>query len=159
MKIMSSQASEYPPVSLFKRLMAILYDSLLMTALLFIIGIMVASLFTFIFNDGNAITAEHPVYRIYQFVILVILFTTAFLFLGWFWTHGGQTLGMRTWKLKLISKDGSNVSWDQAFIRCFTALVSWGAFGLGFLWVLFNKEKKTWHDMASNTILIQLKKS
>ncbi|MCW9056137.1 MAG: RDD family protein, partial [Gammaproteobacteria bacterium] len=101
---------------------------------------------------------SHPAYTVYQFFILILLFITGFLFYGWFWTHGGQTLGMRTWKLKLVSIDNKPVSWKQALIRYIAALLSWGCFGFGFLWALLNKDKKTWHDMASDTALIQLNK-
>lgn len=125
-RIMATETPENTPVSLFKRLLAIFYDAFLLLALLFIVGVIAAGIFTFTINDGNAITPEHPTYLAYQLFMLTLLFSTAFLFLGWFWTHGGQTLGMRTWRIKLISNDGSNISWDQAFIRCFTALISWG---------------------------------
>lgn len=160
---MTLESTENIPASLFKRLFAIFYDSLLMLALLFIMAFIVTNVFLAIghydFGSTQTIESSDPIYPLFQAIMLIALYSTAFLFLGWFWTHGGQTLGMRTWKLKLISKDGSNVSWDQAFIRCFTALISWGAFGLGFLWALFDKENRTWHDLASGTILIQLKKT
>ena len=155
---MTLQTSENTPATLFKRLLGICYDLFLLIALLFTVGVIVAGVITFAINDGNAITESHPAYAVYRIFILILLFITAFLFYGWFWTHGGQTLGMRTWKLKLVSVDNNPVSWKQALIRYIGALISWGVFGLGFLWVLFNKDQKTWHDMLSETKLIQLPK-
>ena len=156
---MTPQTSENTPATLFKRLLAICYDLFLLIALLFTVGVMVAGIITFAINDGNAITDSHPAYAVYRIFMLILLFITGFLFYGWFWTHGGQSLGMRTWKLKLVSADDKPVSWKQALIRYITALISWGSFALGFLWGLFNKEKKTWHDMASDTVLLQLDKT
>ena len=154
---MSIQTAD-TPATLFKRLMAICYDLFLLTALLFTVGVIVAGIITFAINEGNAITANHPAYPVYRIFMMILLFITSFLFYGWFWTHGGQTLGMRTWKLKLVSVDNHPIIWKQALIRYIGALISWGCLGLGFLWVLFNKDKKSWHDLLSDTKLIQLPK-
>src|SRR5690606_5619968 len=83
------------------------------------------------------------------YLLLVCLF-----FYGWFWTHGGQTLGMRVWKVSLISRDGQPVNWRQAGLRFSAALFSWGLFGLGFFWQWLSKEKQSWHDLISGTQLI-----
>ena len=156
---MTLQTSENTAATLFKRLLAICYDLLLLIALLFTVGVIVAGVITFAINNGNAITESHPAYAVYRICMLILLFISSFLFYGWFWTHGGQTLGMRTWKLKLVAVDNNPVSWKQALIRYMTALISWAVSGLGFLWSLFNKDKKTWHDVASDTVLIQLDKT
>ncbi len=142
--------------SLIKRLAAILYDLFLVISLFFIVGIIIASLTTFIINNGQAITKDHPFYLIYQIYLLSILLMCGFLFFGWFWTHGGQTLGMKTWKLKLVSDDGKNITWKQAAIRFFSAIVSWGLGGMGFISALWDKDNKTWHDHLSKTQLVQL---
>lgn len=138
-------ASNYKPASLFKRLSVIGYDAFLLTAILFI-----ATAITLPLNNGEGITHGHPYYPFF----IIYLFIIAFIFYGWFWTHGGQTLGMKTWKLKLISSDGSSVSWKQAFIRFVCAILSVAVFGLGFLWSLFNDKKATLHDICSDTILV-----
>lgn len=86
---------------------------------------------------------------------LLWLLIVAFLFFGWFWTHGGQTLGMRTWRIRLQNRDGGVVSWAQALRRYLAALVSWAAFGLGYWWSLWDKEKMTWHDRWSDSVLVK----
>jgi len=155
---MSPELTETKPASLFKRLIAIFYDLFLLLALLFIVGVVAAGILTFAINNGNAITADHPYYLPYRTFILLLLFFTGLGFFGWFWTHGGQTLGMRTWRLKLVSDNDQTISWQQALIRYSGAILSWGCAGLGFLWALFNKKKKTWHDLLSKTAVIQLNK-
>lgn len=135
----------HKPASLFKRLAVIGYDGLLLIAILFI-----ATALTLIINNGEAITNEHP-----YFPFLVIYwFIISFIFYGWFWTHGGQTLGMKTWNLQLISTDNKKITWKQAFARFCCAILSTIFFGLGFLWSLFNEKKSTLHDIFSNTILV-----
>lgn len=133
---------------LLRRLMAIIYDTLLLLAVLFI-----ATSVAMVFNQGDAIEPGQAIYP-YYIVYLIIL---SFCFYGWFWTHGGQTLGMKTWKMKLVCVDGDAITWWLAFIRFISAAISWAAAGLGFLWSLVHPEKRTWHDIASRCVLIDLR--
>ena len=146
------------PVHLLKRLFAILYDLLLLISLLLIVGGVLSTLAINYFNNGQAITEIHPAYRLYQIIILSSFFLLSFMFFGWFWTHGGQTLGMRTWRIQLITESGVDISWKIAFVRYLAAYVSILLFGLGFLWSLGDPEKRTWHDILSDTRLIKLNK-
>jgi len=77
------------------------------------------------------------------------------LYFSWFWVKAGQTLGMKTWKTLVVSDTGERISWKQATIRYLVAMVSWGAVGIGFVWSLFDSKKRTWHDMASHSYLVQ----
>ena len=137
--------SNHKPASLFKRLVVIGYDGLLLIAILFI-----STALTLPLNDGMAITNQHPLFPF----LVIYWFIISFIFYGWFWTHGGQTLGMKTWNLQLISTDNKKITWKQAFVRFCCAILSTIFFGLGFLWSLFNEKKSTLHDIFSNTILI-----
>ena len=80
------------------------------------------------------------------------------LFFGWFWTHGGQTLGMRSWRIRVVDSEGEAIGWGQAARRYLAALVSWGAAGLGFLWILFDRDGCSWHDRLSGTYLVMTEK-
>ncbi|MDD1627213.1 MAG: RDD family protein [Methylococcaceae bacterium] len=77
----------------------------------------------------------------------------SFFFYGWFWTHGGQTLGLRAWKIKILTLDQKPINWTQALLRFTTSIISWAFFGLGFLWILFDKNQRSWHDHLSKTAL------
>ena len=135
----------HEPASLSRRLGAIFYDALLLLALL-----MLGS-FLYVPIAGRVLPA--PLGRmLYQ----IFLFMIGFLYFAWFWTHGGQTLGLRTWKLRLVARDGGSITWPQATQRFALALVSWLCLGLGFLWVLVDREKLAWHDRFSGTRLIRL---
>lgn len=129
----------YP--SLLKRLLAIIYDSFLLFGVLFF-----ATLIPSLVAGGPI---RHPLFTLYLLVV-------TFVFFGWFWTHGGQTLGMRAWRLKVINEDGSGISWGKALVRFLLAGLSWLILFLGFLWALVDGNKQTLHDRLSKTMLIQL---
>jgi uncharacterized RDD family membrane protein YckC len=133
---------------LFRRLMAIIYDLFLLIALLFI-----ATAAAMVLNKGNAIQPGQPLYPVYVVYLLMI----SFIFYGWFWTHGGQTLGMKTWKMKLQQENGEAVTWPLALLRFITAILSWAAAGLGFIWSLFHPQRRTWHDITSRCVLLDLR--
>jgi uncharacterized RDD family membrane protein YckC len=130
---------------LFRRLFAIFYDCILLIAILMVVfGIATA------LNQGTAIESSDPA----NSMMVLIFFGMVYLYFTWFWVHGGQTLGMKTWKLKLLSADSSVIDWKTATIRFISALFSWALCGLGFLWSLFNRKKQCWHDLTSKTVLI-----
>ena len=75
------------------------------------------------------------------------------------WRRGGQTLGMRPWRLRVMTVDGGKPDWSRLWLRYAVATVSVLLGGLGFWWAWFDREKLTWHDRISSTRLIRLPKS
>lgn len=71
------------------------------------------------------------------------------------WQRGGQTLGMRPWRLRVVAADGSRLAASALWVRYAVATLSLAAAGLGFLWALFDRERLTWHDRVSHTRLIR----
>jgi uncharacterized RDD family membrane protein YckC len=125
----------------FRRLAVILYDLLLLIAVLFVATALILPL-----NAGKAFTGQ-------QFFFPLYLLLVSFVFYAWFWTHGGQTLGLRAWKLKVLTLDRKPINWKQAILRFTVALFSWAVCGLGFLWIFFDKNQYSWHDNLSKTAL------
>jgi len=84
----------------------------------------------------------------------------SFVYFAYSWRRGGQTIGMKSWKIKLqqTEKNQTAIRWSQCAIRFLVAIVSWLAGGLGFIWILFNRQHKSWHDLASGTHLIRVAK-
>ena len=72
------------------------------------------------------------------------------------WRYGGQTLGMRPWRLKVLAADGRIAPPRTLALRYAVATLSLAAAGLGFLWSLVDRERRTWHDLASGTVLVRL---
>ncbi|MBT2969339.1 MAG: transporter [gamma proteobacterium symbiont of Ctena orbiculata] len=131
-----------PVPGILRRLAAIFYDGLLLLALLFVATAVIT------LPLGRPSGASLPIFQFFIFEIIPLLFFTGF------WTRGGQTLGMRAWRLKLIRFDGGDVSWGDALKRHLAALLSLLVFGLGFIWILVDPEKLAWHDRLSQTRLI-----
>ena len=136
---------EYQSAGLFRRLAAILYDSLLIIAMWLITTLLLVAFI----NDGAALQGP-----LFQFG----LYFEACLFYSYFWRLRGQTLGMQVWKIKLVSPSLQTLSWQECFARLFFALVSVSMLGLGFIWMLFDPDKLTWHDRASGTRVVLLRK-
>lgn len=125
--------------SFLRRLAAMLYDVLLLLALLFL-----ATAFLLPFNAGRAFTHQQVFYPVYLLIV-------SFIFYAGFWTHGGQTLGLRTWKMKVLTVNQQPLSWRLALLRFCAAILSWCFFGLGFCWILIDKDRRAWHDYLSKT--------
>ncbi len=143
-----TQTSAPAYAGLFRRLFAIFYDSFLLLAILFIVTAVANAL-----NHGEAIEPGDSLYLLY----VLAIFFLSYLYFAWFWIHGGQSLGMKTWRIQLQSSDHCKISWKTTAIRFVSALFSWGVFGVGFLWALFDKKNRCWHDLASNTVIIDLR--
>jgi len=141
---MTSDTQKLKKAPLLRQLFAMFYDSLLIIAMLFIATAILLS-----FNSGEAITADKsPFYPV--FLLLLV-----FIFYGWFWRNGGQTLGMKVWKIKIIHESGYLPNWQHSFVRLFFALLSMAVVGLGYWWTLFFGY--TWHDKLSHTLIIDIR--
>jgi len=129
--------------TLMRRVAAMLYDGLLILALLFM------STLPFIAAEGGE-PVEPSENLLYQAVLAIVIYG---FFVG-FWTRSGRTLGMQSWRLQLETMDGEKASLGAATIRFFAALLSWAPAGLGFLWSLWDKDRLAWHDRISKTQLV-----
>lgn len=141
------------PPGLARRALAMLYDGLLLIALWFGVSALVLGM-----SAGLLAEPDRPLWLASIHRISLVLVTVGFF--GGFWTHGGQTLGMRAWRLRLVSSpDQGAVNWKQSLLRLASACLSVGAFGLGFFWMWIDPKRRTWHDRLSGTQLILLPKS
>jgi uncharacterized RDD family membrane protein YckC len=120
---------------------ALFYDSILLLGIQFFATLALVPL------HGTAFGPHNPLYQLYLLIV-------AFLFFGGFWTHGGQTLGMRAWKIKLYAADGGTISWRQAGLRFVAALLSLGLLGLGFFAAWFDHKRRCWHDRIAQTEMV-----
>jgi len=128
----------------WRRLLSMIYELLLLVAVLFIAGL----IFHLIFRDTDS-----PFFKI---VFQLYLLSVAGIDLIWFWTHGGQTLAMQTWKLRVISVDGKKISIRQAIARYLFAVTGISFFGCGILWALFDRDRQFLHDRLAGTRIINV---
>ncbi len=127
------------PCGLLRRLAAIVYDSFILIAVLFAATVPVVAI------HGGAVEDS--------WVFTVYLFAIAFAFFGGFWTHGGQTLGMKAWRIRVIRADGSAVRWRDAAWRFVVAAIGWLPLAAGYWWALIDDQRRGWHDRLSGTRL------
>lgn len=109
----SMPSSRHLPAPLYKRLLALVYDSLLLIAVLFL-----AMAVLLIVTGGHQFEGGSPWLSMYMLGV-------SYAFFGWFWTHGGQTLGMQAWRLKLVQANDQPITWWQAGLRVLTAVPAW----------------------------------
>jgi uncharacterized RDD family membrane protein YckC len=131
------------PASLLRRLAAFGYDLLLLTALIFCFTLAVLAL-----RFGEPVppgTVWFP---------LALLAIAAAFFCG-FWVRGGQTVGMRAWRIRVVRDDGSNLGWRVAAARFGAALVSLLPVGLGLWWSLGDRMGRGWHDRWTHTRVVR----
>ncbi|MBE19554.1 MAG: hypothetical protein CMD69_01290 [Gammaproteobacteria bacterium] len=129
-----------------KRVLALIYDSLLIAAI-----IIVASLLL-VFVNG-----EYPkpgtLLSVIQFLISILVGP---FFYSYFWlTNDGQTTGMQAWKIKLVSSNESKLNMKQTYLRCLISVISFLFIGIGYFWILFNKNNLSWSDIATKTRVIK----
>ena len=143
--------SQTASAGVLRRLGAMLYDALLVIALLMILTAAFLPL-----TGGAAITYERvgALEHVYRLALLGV----AVAFFGVFWTRRGQTLGMAAWRLRLVRVDGGPVTWRDALIRLGGACVSWAALGLGYFWIWIARDRLAWHDRWSGTRVVVLPK-
>ncbi len=139
------ETQQLPRAGLGVRLLAMFYDSLLLFS-----ALLVATALALLATRG-ALNYHNPFFRSF-------LFLTCFAFYTWFWLHGGQTLGMRAWRLRVQRIDGGPITIWQALLRFLVAIASLACGGLGFLWMLVDRDRMTWHDRFSETVIVRLPK-
>jgi uncharacterized RDD family membrane protein YckC len=127
-----------------RRLASLLYESLLVTAIL---------IFGWIFpHILLAATAQAKAPNLFVQLHLFLLLLAYF---GWCWVKGGQTLAMKTWKIRLISAAGGRVRPGQATVRYMAAWFSLGLSGAGLLWALVDRDGQFLHDRIAGTRLVR----
>jgi uncharacterized RDD family membrane protein YckC len=131
------------PCGLFRRLLIMLYDGVIIVALL-----MLATVFAMLAGTGNHTAMQDPFYTAYLILVW-------FAYLAWCWHNGGMTLGMRAWHVCITDETGRRPGWGWCVIRFLTSILSAAPAGLGFFWSLIDSEKRTWHDKASRTRLLR----
>lgn len=140
---MSGAPSPYGSRDLLRRLASLLYESLLVFAIaLFSAGLLQAA------TGGMLARIPRPILQIYLFTVLGAYFI-------WCWHRGGQTLPMKTWKLRLMSADGAPVSIGRAALRYLLAWPSIALAGAGIGWALFDREHQFLHDRLAGTRIVR----
>ena len=133
----------HDPSSIGRRLGAMLYESLVVFAIL-----LATFLFPQVVLSGFGMHLGGKAMWLHVFIVLMAYFV-------WCWLHGGQTLPMKTWKLKLVDRDGAPLRPLQAILRYMAAWPSIMLFGIGLFWALFDRDGQFLHDRIAGTLIVR----
>jgi uncharacterized RDD family membrane protein YckC len=128
---------------LWRRLFALLYETLLLVAVLWAAGFLYTAI---VQHLGLA-----PARICFQGYLVAV----AGAYFAIQWTRGGQTLAMKTWRLRLVRSDGGAVGPARALGRYGLALAGLALFGTGFLWALVDRERQFLHDRLADTRIVR----
>jgi uncharacterized RDD family membrane protein YckC len=149
----STPAPQKPRALVIWRLFGMLYDALPVIALWLLISAVFTVAYTYL---GHHATRENiPPYSPLQFLLWLVCWGVTGLYATISWRRGGQTLGMRPWRTRVISVAGDPPGWRALWLRFAVATLSLLAGGLGFWWAWWDPQRLTWHDRASATRLIR----
>lgn len=126
-----------------RRLAGLCYEILLLSGVLIVALIfphMLIGAFTYRM-------ATPPVLWMHFFLVLLVYFVG-------FWSHGGQTLAMKTWRVRLVARNGQAVRPAQALLRYLLCWPSVTLGGVGLFWALVDRDRQFLHDRLAGTRLI-----
>jgi uncharacterized RDD family membrane protein YckC len=128
---------------MWRRLAAFCYDALLLVALMVCFTLLVLAV-----RLGAAVPPG-------GWWFPSCLAAIAMVFFCGFWVHGGQTLGMRAWRIRVVRDDGRALTWGRAALRFASALVAALPAGLGLWWGVLDAGKRGWHDRWTGTRVVR----
>ena len=141
---MQDNAIALLPAPFLVRIAAMIYESLLVTAVVFVASFIIIP----VVGEMHAPWQRH----LFQVYILGILFA----YFSAFWLRSGQTLAMKTWRIRLVTVDGGTLVFRQAVLRFFLALIGLLLAGVGVWWALFDRDRQFLHDRLTGTRLIRV---
>ena len=130
-----------PLAGLGRRSLSLVYEALLLAA------VVLAGSVPFVVMAQGAGALARPLFQLYLVALAGAYFT-------WQWRRGGRTLPMKTWRLRLVTREGGELAWSHAVKRYCYALAGTLALGAGFLWALLDRDKLFLHDRLAGTRII-----
>ena len=158
--VSTPQTEPLAVASVWRRLVALLYDSMLLFALLFA----AAAVYQFVLagwalppaaEDG--LVTDLPAspggigFQLYLMVVIAGFYC-------YFWRRNGQTLGMQAWRLRLDSANGGRPTLIQCLRRLALGIPSLLLAGAGYWWIWIDRDQLAWHDRFSDTRVVVLPK-
>jgi uncharacterized RDD family membrane protein YckC len=125
-----------------KRLLSIIYEALLLFAVL----CLAAGLYTIVFRLLHVVPAR-PVFQAY-------LFTVAGCYFMWQWVRGGQTLPMKTWRMRIVDERGRPLTAPRAAARYVLAAAGIALLGAGYWWAFLDRDRQFLHDRLAGTRIV-----
>ena len=163
---MSHSISDLPDASLLRRVAAGTYDLFLLFAIGFAYSAIAMAIvhilgaeqehltlieegenLTLIADESYQPALQGPLFQLGLGIALLAFFVG-------FWIKKGATLGMQTWRMKLIDLNGDRPNLGTCVARALLGTLSFAFFGVGYLWSLVDKKNRTLHDILSKTRVV-----
>jgi uncharacterized RDD family membrane protein YckC len=132
-----------------RRAAALLYDSVLIAALLLVFTSGAVFLNHRVAVEPTSAGAWTYVYRIGLVAVIAGYYLLN-------WIRSGQTLGMRAWHLRAVNDEGKTMTLAAAALRLIYGILAWGPASLGILWLYADREHLAIHDRLSRTRVLHL---
>jgi uncharacterized RDD family membrane protein YckC len=134
--------ARHPYPSIKRRLICMVYEALLSCGVIFL-----ASLLFLGASDGTQSGWLRHAFQAYLFLVIGLYFTVS-------WLRRGQTLAMKTWKLRLVGANGARITPRQAITRYLCAWPCLALCGVGLLYAAFDRDRQFLHDRLAGTRII-----
>ena len=142
----SAPTTTLPPAGLIRRLMSLVYDFFLLLGITFAYGVLLV-----LIRHALNIDPLEPFGLLVNLLILLGLWGCCSIFYCWCWIKSGQTLGMKSWRIRLKNTQNQKLGWRQCWLRCVVATLLNTCFGIGLLWCLVDRQKRSAQDIITGT--------
>ena len=130
----------YPSIK--RRLICMVYESLLLAGVAFFAGLLFLGV-----TGGAANGWLRHAFQVYLFLVIGLYFAGS-------WRRRGQTLAMKTWKLRLVGANGGRITLLQAMVRYVCAWPCLALGGIGILYAPFDRDRQFLHDRLAGTTIV-----
>jgi uncharacterized RDD family membrane protein YckC len=135
--------AELQLASLRVRLLSLVYEGMLLFALLFVFSY----LFLSVARDAQS-GLPRAVFQVYLLSVCGAYFVFC-------WARTGQTLPMKTWRIRVVTAEGGHLSPGKACKRYLLAIPGMLS-GLSLLWAPFDRERQFLHDRLAGTRIVRV---
>lgn len=150
----ASLRPDYPRASFLRRMGGCLYDGLLTIALSMTVTALYLGALAAIRGQEEIKAAAAAGETLSGPLLSLLLIASILGFFCYFWHKTGQTLGMQAWRLRVETTTGETLNWRLCLLRFLAASLSWLCLGLGFLAILWGRNRLAWHDRLTNSRVV-----
>lgn len=137
------------PASPWLRFAALVYD------LFPLLGLWMLTTAAALLAVHGDVDVAHPTFAYRMTLQLALLVVAASYFVA-SWVRGGQTIGMRAWRMRVVDEQGRPLAWPRALLRFVVALASAALVGAGFLWCFIDARGRAWHDLVARSVVVRV---
>lgn len=142
------------PAFIGRRMLSLLYDLLPVLALWLLLSAVFTAGYTYL--GGHDPHENIAPLSALQWLLWLACWAIGGVYATLSWRRGGQTLGMRPWRIRIVAIDGSvpgrAALWKRYAMGTLSLLVA----GLGFWWAWLDRDRLAWHDRMSGTRVVRI---